>query len=203
MISEILRSVYLNARNKKLAKRSGKSAVKKDFFASTKRRFRVGLRDIDFNLHINNARYMVFMERARWDHPVQTHTWDGMMKNKLNFIVAGIEMGYIREIRWFKRFEVDTRYLGWDDKYFYIEQRFIADGKIHAYGLVKAVFMQKGKLATPQSVAQQLNIGQPPEALPGHINQWQAMAISKRAYSTNPRIVSPSKPAADDLSKSA
>jgi len=85
MITEIIRSVYLNRKNKQR-----RDFAAQDFFAPTKRRFRVGLRDIDFNMHINNARYMVFMERARWDHPVQTATWDKMLANKLNFIVAGI-----------------------------------------------------------------------------------------------------------------
>lgn len=180
MITEIIRSVYLNRKNKQR-----RDFAAQDFFAPTKRRFRVGLRDIDFNMHINNARYMVFMERARWDHPVQTATWDKMLANKLNFIVAGIEMGYIRELRLFKTFEVETCYLGWDEKYIYMEQRFIADGKIHAYGLVKAVFLQQGKLASPAAVAALLNIAQPEQPLPEHIEQWQKMAIAKRAYSDN------------------
>jgi len=188
MISEIIRSMYLNRKNKKRSE-----FRPKNFFEGTKRGFRVGLRDIDFNMHINNARYMVFMERARWDHPVQTGTWDKMLGSKLNFIVAGIEMGYIREIRLFKKFEVETRYVGWDDKYFYIDQRFIADGKIHAYGLVKAVFMQGGKLASPSAVATQLNIGMPEEVLPEHMEQWQKMSIAKRAYSDNPNLTSVKK----------
>ena len=104
MILEILRSIVLNKRNQ-----LKKQPQAKDFMSVIKRSFRVGLRDIDFNMHINNARYMVFMERARWDHPVQTNTWDLMLKEKLNFIVAGIEMGYIREIRFGKRFDVETR----------------------------------------------------------------------------------------------
>jgi YbgC/YbaW family acyl-CoA thioester hydrolase len=128
MIREILRSLVLNQRNKQ-----SKRFQKRPFMSAVKRSFRVGLADIDFNMHINNARYMVFMERARWDHPVQTGTWDIMLKEKLNFIVAGIEMGYIREIRLGKKFQVESRYLGWDEKYLYLEQRFMADGKIHAY----------------------------------------------------------------------
>ena len=197
MITEILRSMYLNRKNKRRS-----DFQPQDFFAPTRRAFRVGLRDIDFNMHINNARYMVFMERARWDHPVQTATWDKMLGSKLNFIVAGIEMGYIREIRLFTRFEVETRYVGWDDKYFYMEQRFIANGKIHAYGLVKAVFLQQGKLASPAAVATQLNIGLPQEALPEHMDLWQKMSIAKRAYSDNPSLTQASK-SNDVLKKSA
>ena len=180
MITEIIRSLYLNRKNKKDA-----SFQPKGFLEKASRSFRVGLRDIDFNMHINNARYMVLMEKARWDHPVQTGTWDAMVKNKANFIVAGIEMGYIREIRLFKKFEVETTYLGWDDKYFYLEQRFVADGKIHAYGLVKAVFMQQGKVGVPAKLAEQLKLGVPTEPLPEHMELWQKLTASKRFYSTS------------------
>ena len=180
MIREILRSLILNKRNK-----LSKSSKHLPFMSVVKRQFRVGLMDIDFNMHINNARYMVFMERARWDHPVQTGTWDLMFKEKLNFIVAGIEMGYIREIRLGKKFEVESRYLGWDEKYLYLEQRFIADGKIHAYGMVKAVFLQKGKMAAPEKVAKILGITNAPDALPEHMALWKRLSSAKREYSTS------------------
>jgi YbgC/YbaW family acyl-CoA thioester hydrolase len=179
MIREILRSVILNKVNKRK-----KPASYKPFMESISRSFRVGLTDIDFNMHINNSRYMVFMERARWDHPVQTNTWDVMLKEKLNFIVAGIEMGYIREIRLGKKFEVETRYLGWDEKYFYLEQRFIADGKIHAYGMVKAVFLQQGKKAEPHGVANTLGIKQASGALPEHMELWKRLSSAKRTFSS-------------------
>lgn len=191
MIFEILRSTFLNRKNKK-----NPAFRPLDFFATTKRRFRVGLRDIDFNMHINNARYMVFMERGRWDHPVKTASWDSFLANKLNFIVAGIEMGYIREIRLFKTFEVETRYVGWDEKYFYLEQRFVADGKIHAYGLVKAVLLQQGKLASPASVVTLLGIKDAPPELPEHIDYWKKMSVAKRAYSDNPDLNSAKKDSA-------
>jgi YbgC/YbaW family acyl-CoA thioester hydrolase len=178
MIREILRSVVLNKRNK-----MSKRFQPLPFMNAVTRNFRVGLTDIDFNMHINNSRYMVFMERARWDHPVQTGTWDVMLKEKLNFIVAGIEMGYIREIRLGKKFHVETRYLGWDEKYFYLEQRFMADGKIHAYGLVKAVFLQDGKKALPEEAAITLGITRSPDALPEHMALWKRLAVAKREFS--------------------
>lgn len=179
MICEILRSVVLNKRNK-----LSKHFQALPFMSVVKRNFRVGLRDIDFNMHINNSRYMVFMERARWDHPVQTNTWDMMLKEKLNFIVAGIEMGYIREIRLGAKFHVESRYLGWDEKYVYLEQRFIADGKIHAYGMVKGIFLQQGQKALPKDVARILGVTQAPDALPEHMELWKRLATSKREFSS-------------------
>jgi len=107
-----------------------------------------------------------------------------MLKRKLNFIVAGIEMGYIREIRLGKTFEVETRYLGWDEKYFYLEQRFIADDNIHAYGLVKAIFLQQGKKTDPDQVASTLGITLASDPLPEHMELWKSLSIAKRNYSS-------------------
>jgi YbgC/YbaW family acyl-CoA thioester hydrolase len=180
MIREILRTIILNKRNKK-----NNSFQVKPFMSVIKRNFRVGVFDIDFNMHINNARYMVFMERARWDHPIQTDTWDAMLKEKLNFIIAGIEMGYIREIRFGKKFEIQTQYLGWDDKYVYMEQRFVVGDKIHAYGMVKAVFLQRGKLAKPANVAEILGIDPVSQPLPEHMDLWKRLSGAKREYSAN------------------
>jgi YbgC/YbaW family acyl-CoA thioester hydrolase len=176
MIREILRSIVLNKFSKK--------TQAKPFMSIVTRKFRAGLFDIDFNMHINNANYMRFMEKARWDHPVQTNTWDLMLKQKLNFIVAGIEMGYIREIPFAKQFEVQTHYLGWDEKYVYLEQRFVVADKIYAYGLVKAVFLQKGRLASPETVAEILGIQHSDHVLPQHIELWKQMTSAKREFST-------------------
>lgn len=179
MISELIRSYYLNHKRLK-----AKQPAKHDFFDTVKRSFRVGLTDIDFNMHINNANYLRFMERSRWDHPVQTGTFQTMMENKLNFIVAGIEISYIREIRLFTRFDVETRYIGWDDKYFYMEQRLTVDGKIHAYAVVKAVFVQSGTVQTPIQTMKYITTHGTPEVLPEHIEHWKNMALAKRQYTS-------------------
>ena len=57
MIREILRSIVLNKFSKK--------SQAKPFMSVVTRKFRAGLFDIDFNMHINNANYMRFMEKAR------------------------------------------------------------------------------------------------------------------------------------------
>lgn len=172
MISELIRSYRL----------SKKHPGNLDFLDPVTRSFRVGFRDIDFNMHINNAKYLRFMERARWDHPVQTGAFNKMWKHKLNFIVAGIEIGFIREIKLFTKFDVETRYIGWDEKYFYIEQRLLVKGKIHAYAVVKAVFTQKGKVLTPQQVMEYIPTQLQPEILPEHMDLWKNMSAAKRAY---------------------
>ena len=156
------------------------------FMSVIKRKFRVGLADIDFNMHVNNSRYMVFMERGRWDHSVQTNTWDVMVKQKLNSIIAGIEMGYIREIRFGKPFDLETRFIGWDNKYVYLEQRFVVADKIYAYGLVKAVYFQRGQLIEPSAAMALLGVQQASQPLPQHMELWKTLSHAKKEYSVSP-----------------
>ncbi|QFI36847.1 acyl-CoA thioesterase [Moritella marina ATCC 15381] len=174
MISELIRCFYLR----------NKQTNTKGFFDTITRSFRVGLRHIDFNLHINNAKYLMFLEKARWDHAIQTNTFNPLLKHKLNFIVAGVEVGYIREIGLFKKFDVETTYLGWDDKYFYLEQKCIVNGKLCNYSLVKAVFVQKGKVVSPNKVMEILPMEQRPQQLPEHMQIWKDLGIAKRNFTT-------------------
>jgi len=178
MISELIRCFYLRNKQKN----------SKAFFDTITRSFRVGFRHIDFNLHINNAKYLMFLEKARWDHSIQTDTFNLLLKNKLNFIVAGVEVGYIREIRLFKKFDVETTYLGWDEKYFYLEQKCVADGKLCNYSLVKAVFTQKGKVVSPSEVMDIIPVEQRPQQLPEHMQIWKDLAIAKRNFSSREPI---------------
>lgn len=175
MISELIRCFYLR----------NKQATNKGFFDTITRTFRVGFRHIDFNLHINNAKYLMFLEKARWDHAIQTNTFNPLLKNKLNFIVAGVEVGYIREIGLFKKFDVETTYLGWDEKYFYLEQKCVVKGKLCNYSLVKAVFVQKGKVVSPNKVMEILPIEQRPQQLPEHMQIWKDLGTAKRNFTTN------------------
>lgn len=174
MISELIRCFYLR----------NKQTNTKGFFDTVTRSFRVGFRHIDFNLHINNAKYLIFLEKARWDHSIQTNSFNLLLKNKLNFIVAGVEVGYIREIRLFKKFEVETTYLGWDEKYFYLEQKCVADGKLCNYSLVKAVFTQRGKVMSPDKVMEIIPAEQRPQQLPEHMQIWKDLGIAKRNFTT-------------------
>lgn len=178
MISELIRCFYL----------SKTQPGKQGFLDTVSRSFRVGLRHIDLNLHINNAKYLMFLERARWDHAIQTNTFNLLLKNKLNFIVAGVEVGYIREIRLFSKFEVETTYLGWDDKYFYLEQKCVANGKLYNYSLVKAVFTQKGKVISPDQVMAIIPSEQRPEQLPEHMQIWKDLAAAKRDFSDKTQV---------------
>ena len=145
--------------------------------------FRVWPHDCDFNLHLTNSRYLAFMDLCRMDLMMGLGMTRNIMKNKWKFVVNAQEITYIKEMPPLSRFRISSQILGWDEKYFYLEQRFIADGKIHAYGLVKAIFLQQGKKTAPDQVASTLGISLASDPLPEHMILWKSLSIAKRSYS--------------------
>lgn len=107
---------------------------------------RIGLRvlpnDLDTNLHMNNGRYLTIMDLGRTDMTIRSGLWRVMHDNRWAPVVGGARMIYRRPLDPFQRYELATRVVGWDDKWVYMEQRFVVDGHIHASGVVKALFLR-------------------------------------------------------------
>lgn len=134
---------------------------------------------IDFNLHVNNAVYLKFLEAARWDHIVLAGAAKQMFAKRCRFIVASIEIGYLREIKLFKKIELRTSILGADEKYLYMRQTIHSDGKLCTSALIKAVYFQGGTIADPRKIFNELGYRDIPE-LPPEIASWRQLNIDKR-----------------------
>ena len=113
---------------------------------------RLGLRawpvDIDTNLHVNNGRYLTLMDFGRFYHTMRTGLLPVMVRNRWIPILGAASMRYRRELRLMQRFDLVTRLLAWDEKWFYIEQRFERDGELLADGTVRGV-LKHGRRTIP------------------------------------------------------
>lgn len=156
---------------------------KYQFLDVVSRHFRVMPWHIDFNMHINNANYLVFMEKGRWDHSAQTGVINPLVKRRVNLIVAGIEIGYFRELNLFQRFTLKTKFTGWDEKYLYIEQRFVRGGKVYSTGLAKVVFVKGGKTLVPAEIFSEIGLPMPDMVAPDYVNTWKTLNVDKRTAS--------------------
>lgn len=102
-------------------------------------RFHVWPHDLDFNLHVNNARYLALMDLGRVD--LLNHL--GLMRLAFRgrwFPVLGqVSIRYYRPLFLFQGFDLVTRIVGWDAKWFYLEQRFEREGKPIAIAYARAL----------------------------------------------------------------
>jgi acyl-CoA thioesterase FadM len=83
--------------------------------------------DIDANLHLNNARYMMFADLGRIDIFVRAGLLGVARKRKWAPMLGGLQVVYAREIRLWQRFEVLSSIQGWEGTQVIGKHRFILE----------------------------------------------------------------------------
>lgn len=106
--------------------------------------FRVTLSDLDLLGHVNNSKYLALMDLARIDLLMRSGWWDKIRKQGWYPVVAGQTITYRKSLKFGQRFTVETRVLGMDEHWFYLQQVFRRDGTVYAHALVRARFLARG-----------------------------------------------------------
>ncbi|MDP2699115.1 thioesterase family protein [Thalassospira sp.] len=114
--------------------------------------FRTWPTDLDINIHMTNSRYFALMDLGRTELMLRTGIVRQAFKHKWQPVITISTMRFKRSIKPFQRFTLETQALFWDEKGFYVEQRFVADGKTLALALVKAVFVGPHGVVRPDHV---------------------------------------------------
>ncbi|WP_105167047.1 thioesterase family protein [Pseudoalteromonas sp. T1lg23B] len=143
-------------------------------------RFRVLPSDCDINLHLTNSRYLAFMDLARTWMTERIGLFSAVMKKRWFPIVNATAITYIRDIKPFESFSVSTRLVGWDHKYFYIEQKFHSARGLHAIAYVRGVFRSKKGIVSVQEMLDVAGFDGQTPILPTEIMHWKAMLEEKK-----------------------
>ena len=98
---------------------------------------RVGLADLDENLHMNNARYFDHMNRARMELAARTGMLAYMFRNKMSFLAGAVSLRFRKDLAYRQRYELHTQTAYWDEDWVVFEQRFMVDGRARAVGLAR------------------------------------------------------------------
>jgi acyl-CoA thioesterase FadM len=134
--------------------------------------FRVWLNDVDINGHMNNGRYMTLMDLGSLDMMVRTGLFKFLLKHKWRPIIASVTIRYKHALRPFQRYQLRTRLLCWDQKWFFAEHRFERDGEIVAIGMAKGLFRGLAGNVAPAEVFKALgyHVDSPP--VPESVAMW-------------------------------
>jgi acyl-CoA thioesterase FadM len=123
-----------------------------DPFETDVLQMRVWPNDIDFNLHLNNARHLSIMDYGR----VHLLARGGLLKHILKArwvpVVGAVWITYRRSLPLWAKFRLGTRLVGWDNRWFYMEQTFTGDEGLVAVGWVKGALRGKEGAVPPQTV---------------------------------------------------
>ena len=82
--------------------------------------------DLDLNLHLNNGRYLTLMDLGRVDLMFRMGVVGELRRRRWNPVIASLTIRFRRSLNLGQRFAIHTRTLCWDERWFYMEQRFIA-----------------------------------------------------------------------------
>lgn len=95
--------------------------------------------DLDYLGHMNNSRYLRECDFARFHHYMRNGFFMASRKLGANMVVGASTIRYRRSLNFREAFVIRTKVLGWDDKAFYLEQRFVSqkDGFVSAVMLCR------------------------------------------------------------------
>ncbi len=119
--------------------------------------YRVQLWDIDANIHMNNVKYLKYMERGRVEQMIATPWLKEMHSRGVKALIANTEISYVKELKPFQRFKVETRISSWDDKYIYMEQLFTYKRTVFTAAVIRMaiVSIHTGKRVSPAQIMQE------------------------------------------------
>jgi acyl-CoA thioesterase FadM len=132
---------------------------------------RVWPTDLDVNLHMNNGRLLSVLDLGRVDLMARMGGLGVVLRRRWQPVVAGIVVRYRRPLGPFRRFRLTTRLIGWDDRWFFMEQRVeTPDGRIAALAVVRAAMRRAGGgVVTPQETFAAIGARADAPALPDEL----------------------------------
>lgn len=120
--------------------------------------FRVLPTDLDVNLHMNNGRYVTLMDLGRMDYLARTGMMGLWWRKRWAPVVGASFMVYRRPLGAFQRYVLRTRLSSWDEKWLYLVQDFVADGKVVARGYVRGLLRHGRRSVPPQEILDEIGM---------------------------------------------
>ena len=139
-----------------------------DIFDTTVIRSRVMLTDQDMFAHMTNSRYFSFSDLAIINYVVRTGSWSKLRKRGWSPVVAAESVTFLRMLRAHQRFNVETRLVGWDERYLCLEHRFVRGGDPTAVVRIVARFASRNRSerVMMSDVTELLDVSQQSPTLP-------------------------------------
>ena len=142
---------------------------------------RVWPQDIDFNLHLNNARYLSSMDYGRVHLMAAVGILTPSIKNRWQPLVGSVSITYRRSLGLFAPFHLSSRLLCWDEKWMYMEQVFRSAEGLAAIAWVKGLFRGAEGNVPPQQVIDMAAPGFASPQVSEALEQWNALTKEKLA----------------------
>lgn len=143
-----------------------------DLFEPTRVRLRVWPDDIDGNLHVNNGRYLTLADLG-------CVTWflrSGVLSRARRFhalpLVADSIAKFRRDLKLLQTFTIETRLVGWERRYIFLEHRFLVEEHVTGLVAVRCVFKSGRRTVYPRELLSGLTERTQSPVLPAWLSQF-------------------------------
>jgi len=137
--------------------------------------------DIDINMHMNNARYLNLMDYARTHLLARTRLLEHILRSWWQPLIGAAWVTYRRSLPLFCAFELSSRLVCWDDRWFYVEQTFTGRHGLAALGWVKGALRDGKNSVALQKVIESVAPGAVSPPMPDAIAAWNELTREKLA----------------------
>lgn len=135
-------------------------------------KLRAGFLDIDNYGEVNNGRQLTMCDLGRYDLGVRVGLMDVARKKGWGLAIGGSSVRYRRRIPLFKRYELHSRALGHDGRWFYFLQEMKMGDSICTSALIKGGVISRDGLVPATEVLAEFPDMEWDGALPEWVNSW-------------------------------
>lgn len=131
--------------------------------------------DLDFAMELNNGRTLSLLDLGRLPLFLRAGMFPLVRKHRWQIAMAGVIVRYRRRVRAFDRFEMQTKILGWDKRFIYIEQTmWKRDGECANHAVYRVAVTDKNGILDPAVIAELRGIPAQSPDLPAWIEAWSS-----------------------------
>ena len=129
--------------------------------------------DIDVLRHMNNGVYFSIMDIGRMDLLIRSGGWQKLSAKGYYPVMANETISFRKSLNLWKKFDLETRVVGYDAKAVYVEQRFVVGGEIYAQAMTRARFLKRsGGTVTVAELLETIGWDGEQPVLPEWVNDW-------------------------------
>lgn len=130
--------------------------------------------DLDYNLHLNNSRYLSYMDYGRIRLLARLGLLKHFFRRKHSALVGSVDVTYRRSLSLWEPFAINSRIAFWDDKWIYVEQTFHSRRGLATHAWVKTLFRGPDGNLAPQTAMDAVLPGAVSPPLPARLAAWNA-----------------------------
>lgn len=130
--------------------------------------------DLDTFAEMNNGRIFSLFDIGRFGLSMRIGLIDVLRRERWGLVVAGSTIRYRARITGLQKFDIKTRLIGWDDRFFYLEQAMWRGDTCCNHALLRTGVTEKGRLVPSARVATAMNFAGTAPDLPDWAAAWAA-----------------------------